>query len=257
VEAPNDAARDKLAQSHKFLAAVEHRRNHGDVELAHLVQEQTYRRQLYEANPTSAKVRNDLAALDYRTGLAQFQKKDFGAAQQSFDDYLKLRREMYAANPSSGPLQRQLSQALYASATTAQARDDKARAKAGFDECLKLRRDYVKALPNDVNGWSDLMIVCARSGDDKEAARIAEKEVRRRAGDDGRFLFQIGCAYALCISDVSDEGQKAAYAEKAVEALSQAWEHNFKNVNAYDAEPDLDPLRPREEFQAFRKTLPK
>jgi serine/threonine protein kinase len=256
-ESPNDAARQKLAQSHLFLGAVEVRRKNLDAEMAHHVQEQIIRRQIYDANPTNGKARNDLAGLDYRIGLAQYQKKDFGAAQQSFDEYLKLRREIYATNPSNGALQRQLSQALYASATTAQARDDTSKAKASFDECLKLRRDYVKALPNDVNGWIDLMIVCARSGDDKEAARLAEQEVRKRAGDDGRLLFQIACGYALCINDVSEESQKAAYAAKAVEALSQAWEHGFKNMSVIDTEPDLDALRPREEFRAFRSMLPK
>jgi hypothetical protein len=122
---------------------------------------------------------------------------------------------------------------------------------------VRLRRDYVKTAPNEVNGHVELMLALARTGAHAEAARIAEEEVRKRAPKEFRMIFQIACCYALCVDAVQQEEDKAKYAAKGVEALQEARALGHKDVKAIDAEPDLEPLRQRAEFQAFRMTLPK
>jgi serine/threonine protein kinase len=239
--ASTNELRQQLAQSHFF----------------HYAHAQTYRRQVYKANPSSFKARNDLAAVSARVGEMQLVKKEYLAAQKNFDENLKLRRELYEADTGNGPAQRRLSQACYMAAAAAQARDDKMAAKTGFDECVRLRRNYVKADPNDVTAHIDLMLACARAGDPTEATRIAEQEVRKRAPKDFRKIFQIACCYSLCIDAVEAEEDKAKYAAKGVEALQEARTLGHKDMKAIDAEPDLEPLRQRPEFQSFRNTLPK
>ncbi len=120
---------------------------------------------------------------------------------------MKLRRGVYAAEPgnSAAAHRAALSLALYVSAATAQARGDKKAARQGFEECARLRREYVKAKPDDINAHIDLMLACARLGEHSEAAGIAEQEVRKRAGTNGRWVFQIACCYSLCIDAVEEQ----------------------------------------------------
>jgi hypothetical protein len=103
----------------------------------------------------------------------------------------------------------------------------------------------------------DLMLACARAGDHGEAARIAEERVRPRAAKAADKAFQLACCYALCAEAAKEKTDKSAYAAKAVEALGQAWTLGFRDVSALDTDPDLDPLRPRPEYESFRGTLPK
>jgi tetratricopeptide (TPR) repeat protein len=226
-----------------------------DAALEHFAPALSYRRQVYKANPSSFKARSDLATAIVLVGEMQFVKKDYPAAQKSFDEALKLRRELYAADKGNGPALRRLSQALYLSAAAAQARGDRTAAKMGFDECLRLRRDYAKAAPNDVTAQVDWILALARTGAHEEAARIAEVDVRQRAPDDYRMIFQVACCYSLCVDAAEQEDDKAKYAAKGVEMLQEARALGHKDVKAIDAEPDLEPLRGRPEFQAFRAAL--
>ena len=246
-----------LAQSHYFLGSVHRRFGDRDAALEHFAKSQLLRRRLYEANRQNWRTRDELAAASGAAGELQLVAKDTDAAQASFDEELRLRRELYAADPRNGPAQRRLSLACYHAAAAARARGDETAAKKGFDECVRLRREYAKAAPNDVTAHIDLMVACARAGDHREAARIAEQEVRPRAAKDSGRVFQIACCYALCVEAAREESDKAAYAAKSVEALGQAWSLGFRDAAALDTDPEFDPLRPRPEFQSFRRTLPK
>ena len=257
---PTDDARRGLAETHFFLGQVQARLNQPDAALDHYAQAQTYRRQVYEANRHSFRARNDLATLSAKVGVMQVVKKDYAAAQKSFDENLKLCRELYAADTGNGAAQRRLSEACYMAAAAAQGRGDKSAAKAGFAESVRLRRDYVKAAPNDVNAHIELMLALARLGEHVEAVRIAEQEVRKRARASKDFLslFQIACCYSLCLDAVEGAEDKAKYANQGVGALAEARALGHKDVNEIDAEPDLEPLRDRPEFQPFRgRGLPK
>jgi tetratricopeptide (TPR) repeat protein len=246
-----------LAQSHFFLGSVHRRLGDRDAALDHFAQSQALRRQVYEANRTSFRARNELAAASGAAGELQLIRKDNEAARHSFDEEKRLRRELYDADRRNGPALRRLALALYHAGCAERAVGDDATATKDFDECVRLRRDYAKAAANDLSAQVDLMLACARAGDDREAARIAEEQVRKRAAKDADKVFQIACCYALCVEAAREESDKSAYAAKSMEALGQAWALGFRDVAALDTDPDLDPLRPRAEFQSFRRTLPK
>jgi tetratricopeptide (TPR) repeat protein len=253
---PTDEVRRMLAQSHFFLGAVEMRRPDPDTALEHYTRAQAYRRQVYEANRNSFQARGDLADLSEKIGQMQMAKKDYKSAHENLDENLKLRRELYAADTNNAAARRRLLQACSLAAAAAQACGDKTAAKADFNECVRLRRDALKAAPDDINAHIELAKACARAGDHAEAVRIAEEVVRKRAAKNFHAVFQIACCYSLCLDAVEAEEDKAKYAAKGVEALQEARALGHKDVKPLDTEPDLEPLRQRPEFQAFRKTLP-
>jgi hypothetical protein len=117
----------------------------------------------------------------------------------------------------------------------------------------------LQAAPNDVNAHIELMLALARLGEHVEAVRIAEQEVRKRgrASKNPRVIFQIACCYSLCLDAVEGAEDKAKYANQGVGSLAEARALGHKDVNEIDSEPDLEPLRDRPEFKAFRAGLPK
>jgi serine/threonine-protein kinase len=246
-----------LAQSHFFLGSVHRRQGDRDAALEHFARSQALRRRLYEANRTSFRARNELAAADGAAGELQLIGKDSEAARESFDEEKRLRRELYDADRRNFPALRLLAMALYHAGCAARAVGDEAAAKKDFDECVQLRRTYAGAAANDVSAQVDLMLSYARAGDDRAAAGIAEQRVRPAAVKDADKMFQIACCYAVCVEAAREEADKSAYAAKAVEALGRAWAQGSRDVSALDTDPDLDPLRPRPEYQSFRRALPK
>jgi serine/threonine protein kinase len=256
--APCDESLHGLAQSHYFLGSVHRRLGDRDAALEHFARSQALRRRLYEANRTSVRARDELAAADGAAGELQLTRKDKEAAQQSFDEEKRLRRELYDTDRRNGPALRRLALALYHAGCAARAVGDEPAAKKDFDECVQLRRTYASAAGKDVSAQVDLMLAYARAGNDQEAARIAEQRVRPAAKDkDAGKLFQIACCYAVCVEAAREESDKSKYVAKAVEALNQAWALGFRDVSALDTDPDLDALRPRAEYESFRRALPK
>jgi serine/threonine-protein kinase len=253
-KAPGAEVRKELAQSHFFLGAVYKRRGDRDAALAHWEQCQALRRRLWEENRHSVKARFDLAAVDAKLGELRLMRHDVPAAHRDYEENLTLCRELYALNPSDWKAQQRLSGALYFAAATAE--DLRCpESKGRFEECLRLRRAFSQANPKDVNGLVDVMLALARVGDHAEAVQVAEEEVRRRAPRDPAAFVQIACCYALCLDAAESPEQKEAYAAKAVEALQQARALGFKDLNVIDTDPDLDPLRGRPEFKAYREGI--
>jgi serine/threonine protein kinase len=249
----NEEVRRDLATSHYYLGLVGVRQADPVAALDHYGQCQKLRRRIVADNRHSIKARSDLASLCATMGEMQLVRKELEAAHKNFEEDLRLRRELAAIDPTDGPAQRKLSQAYYGVATTTLLREGPTAAKALYGECLRLRREYAAAHPGDVGALIELMIALARHGDDEEAVAVAEKEVRPRAPKNPGALFQVACCYALCIAAVESEDRKEKYAHLAVDALAAARELGLKNPVQLDNEPDLDPLRDRPVYQAFRK----
>jgi hypothetical protein len=128
-----------------------------------------------------------------------------------------------------------------------------------FASCLKTREVLFKSDDKNLQRKIELMLVQARMGRRKEAAKAAEEVVAFAPKHPGK-LFQAACAYAQCISSVSNvrnfsppssENRKLQeeYTAKALAVLRQAVAHGFKDRKGLQTAPDLEPLRENKAFQ--------
>ena len=69
---------------------------------------------------------------------------------------------------------------------------------------------------------------------------------------------ELACCYAQCARSLPPEKAEAARAcqIKAVDAVRSAIRGGFRDKIALEIEPDLDPIRPRDDFQAVLREMP-
>jgi tetratricopeptide (TPR) repeat protein len=87
----------------------------------------------------------------------------------------------------------------------------------------------------------------------------AVAEATRRAAlwpDDCRQVYDVACELALCIPlAASSAADRADYADRAMDALRKAVGLGWKDVAHLQVDPDLAPLRSREDFRALCSDL--
>jgi hypothetical protein len=98
----------------------------------------------------------------------------------------------------------------------------------------------------------ELMRSLAHVGQIDKAAGIAD---RFSAGPklDNELRLDIAQCYAQCARRVPDgqAARKAGFQLKGIEVLRAAVANGFRDRVSLETEPDLDPLRTREDFQAL------
>jgi hypothetical protein len=115
-------------------------------------------------------------------------------------------------------------------------------------------------------GYLHLAIVQAAAGQPDEALvnlRKAEQIVGRLPDDDPITHYNLACAYAQCSTGThrGERGLSAkqagdeAYADRAMAALRRAVAAGYANVALIRRDLDLDPLRPRRDFQELLMDL--
>jgi tetratricopeptide (TPR) repeat protein len=92
----------------------------------------------------------------------------------------------------------------------------------------------------------------ARAGRVPEAvAEVAE--LTRAAKSSAEELYGFACVYAVASAGATD--QKQQYAERAMELLRKAVQAGWKNAAYMAKDPDLDPLRARDDFKKLQAEL--
>jgi tetratricopeptide (TPR) repeat protein len=107
----------------------------------------------------------------------------------------------------------------------------------------------------DVRIRRGLSLVAA--GRTAEAVKAADEGVQETAGSPGKKagvnLYNAACVYSLASG--KEEQKKDEYARRAVELLKRAAQAGYRNVEHVKKDPDLDPLREREDFKMFLQSL--
>src|SRR5262249_47420668 len=105
-------------------------------------------------------------------------------------------------------------------------------------------------------------LTLAHLGRHADAAAAAEPLLAPKAP--ARFVYGVACVFALCAAAAArDDKLEPAEGERAAEAdaaragapLGQAVQAGYRDVNQLKKDPDLDPLRRREDFQKLLAEL--
>ena len=90
-----------------------------------------------------------------------------------------------------------------------------------------------------------------------EALAEAMEVVKADPRDSGPYynfvLFNLACTYAITSSKIADKQQE--YADRAMELLSNAIAAGYINTESIAKDPDLDPLREREDFKQLLQSM--
>src|SRR5262249_42882124 len=81
----------------------------------------------------------------------------------------------------------------------------------------------------------------------------AAAEATRRSKlwpEDPTQLYDVACELALCIPLAGSEAEREGYSSRAMDALGKAVRLGWKDVAHIEADPDLAPLRSRDDFRA-------
>jgi tetratricopeptide (TPR) repeat protein len=137
-----------------------------------------------------------------------------------------------------------------------------------FSSCAKTREELFKSDPNNAQRKVELLLVYARLGKYREAAKMAQ-EIADFAPQHPGKLLAAASGYALCSSAVSrtgtlgdrnsgspdDETLKRIYLDKALATLRQALASGYKDFQGLRTNPDLEPLQSLDEYKQLLNQL--
>ena len=128
-----------------------------------------------------------------------------------------------------------------------------------YDEAIK---DADRALELNLPQLMALLrsdLARSRSRTDKTAEAIAEAMVVATADPKDSFpyynfvVYNLACTYAITSGKIADKQQE--YADRAMELLNNAIAAGYINTESIAKDPDLDPLREREDFKQLLQSL--
>ncbi len=181
-------------------------------------------------------------------------------AQHYYTEAVAANEALARRDNSLGP-RRILSLNYYRLATAYLRLEEKRLADECYRKCLDLRLSLQKQHPKDEGLQIDVMIAQGRCGFHRQAADMA-RQLRERFPNDSNKLLHAACGYALCAfgvgvgkaekSPVAEERLlRLDYCSRAVEALRQARKSGYNDLKNLQTEPDLDPIRSDQAFQAL------
>jgi tetratricopeptide (TPR) repeat protein len=189
--------------------------------------------------------------------------------QEALDYYQKaltVFKELLQKDPNvPTELQWYRSNVEYRLGTVYQQLNDGKAAQEHFLACAKTREGLFQSDPKNAQRKVELMMVDARLGKHREAAKMAQELVDFAPKHPGK-LFAAACGFALCNSAIVPQGQPASaddealkhsYEEKALATLGQAIQCGYKDVQALQTSPDLGSLRSSDDYKRLINQIPR
>ena len=203
--------------------------------------------------PKEPKVSEELAAVNYMIGEFKLKTGDLESARR----HLERSRDVLAG-PSAqsdpqehAPHRRDLGDLLLSAGGTSRTRekDDKA-ASVAFEAARKLQQQLVDIDEHNDKRLLELMATLAHVGQIEKATAIAD---RLNAGPklDNELRLEIARCYAQCARGTpNDQAERQqTFSVKAMETLRAAVSHGFRDRVYLETEPDLEPIRNRDDFK--------
>jgi tetratricopeptide (TPR) repeat protein/tRNA A-37 threonylcarbamoyl transferase component Bud32 len=223
------------------------------------------RQQLVDKLPQSAQVKVDLALAHDGLGDIEMESGRADAALAYFAKAHEIHAAVYERDKTDAMMKLNLGNSYYRLATARLSIGQAAAADTDYHEALKFREDLQKADPKNFQRRLELMPTLARCGDHARASQMAD-EFRQRGLTSPDIAYNVACTYALCAPAVAhgkskdqltseERSRQDQYVAKALDALTQALAHGYKDAGAFAADPDLAPLHRVPAFQEMRKTL--
>ncbi len=271
---PNAAAfRSELAASHHDIGAIHRVGGRVEESLASYSKALEIRRVLAAADPTAAQLKSDLAQSYSDVGYLQHETGLTAEALASLDQARAIFQELADANPAVTQFEGDLAQTHQAIGSVQNETGHAAEALASFERAGSILQKLVAANPKHALfqfrlAMNHSYVGQTRQRSDRPAEAAAEfrQAIAIMEGlcglqPDGYNLYNLACFRSLLSglavlpgSGLSAE-EAGALGQQAVDTLRRAVDAGGGSLALMRRDPDLDPLRPRPDFQVLMMDL--
>jgi tetratricopeptide (TPR) repeat protein len=206
--------------------------------------------------PKDPTVAAELAAVNYMIGEFKLKTGNLAEARKRLDKCKEIRESLVKADDKNAQLKRDLAIAYYRLGNLADREKDDKTAFAAFDAARHIEERLVSDDPGNDKRQIELMMSLAHVGQVDRAAGIAESQTARPSADN-ELRIDAARTFAQCARHApADQTEKAhAFQVKAVDAIRAAIANGFKDRVYLESDPDLDPLRSRDDFKELLATI--
>ena len=210
------------------------------------------REKMFEARPKDPRVRSQLADVNYMIGEFKLKIGDHAEARRRLQKSRDLRAGLAGDDEKNTIYRRNLAVSLYRLGNLADRENNPRAAAEAFEASRSISQGLVDLDEHNDKRLYELMPTLAHTGKVNAAAEIAD---RFGAGPnlDNELRLEIARCYAQCARHTPpDQAEKSqTFLVKAVATLRKAIDDGFKDYVYVESEPDLDPLRSRDDFKGL------
>lgn len=239
-----------LARTYNALAEIHFRARDWTATRADYAQALALNEAVYREEPAKPMYRWELANTLGNQGLFEARTGQLAEAKKNCDRCFAIMGELAGLDPNNANYQRSFGKAHYDLGMVARRQHDAGAAQKYDQKCLQIHEHLAEANPKNERRRIELMLVLPRCGQHARAASDADKLLS--GNPDREVLVEVAQCYAQCAGAVlADPALRAAYTDKALDALARAVDQGYKDVVILETEPDLDAVRDDPRFRAL------
>ena len=199
----------------------------------------------------------ELGDVHFMYGEFKLRSGDLAASREHLEKSREVRAEMSGKDVDSAILARDVGMSLYRLGNIDDLEKKPEAARKEFDEARKIAERLVKLSEGNSKRQVELMHALAHTG---EVARASEIGDRLSAGPnvDREMRVEVARGYAQIARNTppnSDEKVETAKV-KAIESIRSAVKQGYRDHVWLETEPDLEPIRGRDDFKALLAEIP-
>jgi serine/threonine protein kinase/tetratricopeptide (TPR) repeat protein len=205
---------------------------------------------MFDLNPKDQNVAAELASVNYMIGEFKLKTGDLVEARKRLEKCKEIRESLVKEDDKNAVFKRDLAIVLYRLGNLADREKDEKASIAAFETAREIEEKLVSQDPVNEKRLLELMKSLAHVGQVDRAAGIADRMITG-PHTDNELRIDIARTYAQCARYTpAAQGEKTrTFQVKAVEAIRTAVREGFRDRVYLEDEPDLDPIRNRDDFQ--------
>jgi tetratricopeptide (TPR) repeat protein/tRNA A-37 threonylcarbamoyl transferase component Bud32 len=211
-----------------------------------------WREKMFAEKPKDQGVISELADVNFQIGEFKLETGDLVESRKRFERSKELRAALVQADPRNAMLRRKLAMSFYRLGSVGDLEGNKKSALESFEAARKLGQQLVDEDPQNDKRLMELMEQLAHVGQiDKAVAIIGQ--LSAVPVQDNELRVEIARCYAQSARTAtgSQAARKEEFLLAAMESLRAAVANGFRDPVTLETEPDLDPLRTRNDFRAL------
>jgi serine/threonine-protein kinase len=235
--------RTYFSQVHILLGKAMFRTGDEKAAREHFAQCLTLRQELMSADALNAYAQQEVGRTYNAIGELEIELRH---AQESVDQHEQayaIFKALHKRDPANPEITWYLANTDYCLGNARRFHGDEKLADYHFRACLDARVVLLKTDAKNIQRKIELMLVQAQLGMHQLASQAAA-EVQKDAPKHSGKLFSAACAESLNARAVSgDSALRKKYSDRAVEILTQAIDHGYRDLRSLQTVPELQPLR--------------
>lgn len=213
------------------------------------------RREIFDRRQSMLPLKVELAGYLGNYGQSLMWIDDLAGAEPLLEESLKLSAEIVDADPEKAAYKRSLTTAQYRLGSLRDMQGGREGDALTLFESSRGMRAELNEASGDQKNQINLMLASARAGKTEEARTLID-ELGALEETNGELHLERARALTQ-LSRHAAEGDRESLLDEAVTAIKRAVEEGYADPFRVNAEPDLRPLREREEFQQILSGMKK